>query len=105
MCSAPTLKSWMTPASSVAMLEKLALLKIASWRAPVLKSAASRRAPGSSAWTLGGGTGSGVGRDTARSLHGEGSQVERLGNELIARVPEVRRRDRAESYRKRPSPA
>jgi hypothetical protein len=29
MRSAPTLKSWMTPFSSVAMLEKLALLKIA----------------------------------------------------------------------------
>jgi hypothetical protein len=29
MRSAPTLKIWMTPAASVAMLEKLALLKIA----------------------------------------------------------------------------
>src|SRR6185295_7631374 len=33
---APTLKIWMTPFSSVAMLEKLALLRIAVWRAPVL---------------------------------------------------------------------
>ena len=36
MRSAPTLKIWITPFSSVAMLEKLALLKIASWSAPVL---------------------------------------------------------------------
>src|SRR5450759_4220571 len=36
MRSAPTLKIWMTPFASVAMLEKLALLKIAFCRAPVL---------------------------------------------------------------------
>jgi len=35
MRSAPTLKSWMTPFSSVAMLEKLALLRIAFCSAPV----------------------------------------------------------------------
>jgi hypothetical protein len=34
MRSAPTLKIWMTPLASVAMLEKLALLKIARCRAP-----------------------------------------------------------------------
>src|SRR5882724_5316305 len=37
--SAPTLKIWMTPLASVAMLEKLALLKIALCRAPVLSRA------------------------------------------------------------------
>ncbi len=36
MRSAPTLKIWMTPFASVAILEKLALLKIAFCRAPVL---------------------------------------------------------------------
>src|ERR1035441_4123067 len=35
--SAPTLKIWMTPFASVAMLEKLALLKIALCRAPRLE--------------------------------------------------------------------
>jgi hypothetical protein len=35
--SAPTLKIWMTPFASVAMLEKLALLKIASCSAPVVE--------------------------------------------------------------------
>jgi hypothetical protein len=39
MRSAPTLKIWMTPLASVAMLEKLALLKIALCRAPVRRSA------------------------------------------------------------------
>jgi hypothetical protein len=43
MRSAPTLKIWMTPFSSVAMLEKLALLKIAFCRAPVLSRASLRR--------------------------------------------------------------
>src|SRR6185295_12211967 len=33
MRSAPTLKIWITPAASVAMLEKCALLKIALWSA------------------------------------------------------------------------
>src|SRR6266850_5731104 len=42
MRSAPTLKIWMTPLASVAMLEKLALLKIALWRAPVCRSASDR---------------------------------------------------------------
>src|SRR3990167_7501727 len=37
MCSAPTLKIWMTPFASVAMLEKLALLKIARKKSPRLK--------------------------------------------------------------------
>ena len=41
MRSAPTLKIWMTPLASVAMLEKLALLKIALCRAPALSRAAS----------------------------------------------------------------
>ena len=41
--SAPTLKIWITPRASVAMLEKLALLKIASCSAPVLISACWRR--------------------------------------------------------------
>src|SRR5580698_9866520 len=39
MRSAPTLKIWMTPVASVAMLEKLALLKIALCNAPVRSSA------------------------------------------------------------------
>src|SRR6266513_1277915 len=42
MRSAPTLKIWMTPFASVAMLEKLALLNIALCRAPVLSNAAWR---------------------------------------------------------------
>jgi len=41
MRSAPTLKIWITPAASVAMLEKLALSKIARWRAPAFSSASS----------------------------------------------------------------
>ena len=43
MRSAPTLKIWMTPLSSVAMLEKLALLRIAFCNAPVLSIAFWRR--------------------------------------------------------------
>src|SRR6188508_914033 len=43
MRSAPTLKIWMTPLASVAMLEKLALLKIALCRAPVFSSASACR--------------------------------------------------------------
>jgi hypothetical protein len=43
MRSAPTLKIWMTPLASVAMLEKLALLKIALWSAPAWSSASSAR--------------------------------------------------------------
>src|SRR4030088_3076204 len=39
MRSAPTLKICMTPFASVAMLEKLALLKIALCRAPVVSRA------------------------------------------------------------------
>jgi hypothetical protein len=39
--SAPTLKIWMTPFASVAMLEKLALLKIAVCSAPALMRASS----------------------------------------------------------------
>src|SRR6185503_6027790 len=38
MRSAPTLKIWMTPFSSVAMQEKFALLKMASCNAKVLRS-------------------------------------------------------------------
>ena len=41
MRSAPTLKIWITPWASVAMLEKLALLKMASCSAPDLSSGAS----------------------------------------------------------------
>src|SRR5450631_1148256 len=43
MRSAPTLKIWMTPFASVAMLEKLALLKIALCRAPFFSRASWRR--------------------------------------------------------------
>src|SRR5690349_11435952 len=42
MRSAPTLNNWMTPLSSVAMLEKFALFKMAFWSAPVFSSAFSR---------------------------------------------------------------
>src|ERR1700684_1688048 len=41
MRSAPTLKIWMTPFASVAMLEKLTLLKIARCKAPVLSNASA----------------------------------------------------------------
>src|SRR5665647_3928733 len=41
MRSAPTLKIWITPLASVAMLEKLALLKIAFCRAPAWSRASS----------------------------------------------------------------
>src|SRR5580698_7006044 len=41
MRSAPTLKIWITPLASVAMLEKLALLKIAFCKAPVFSSASA----------------------------------------------------------------
>jgi hypothetical protein len=43
MRSAPTLKIWMTPAASVAMLEKFALLKIALCSALVVSSASAVR--------------------------------------------------------------
>src|ERR1039458_8531320 len=43
MRSAPTLKIWMTPFASVAMLEKLALLKIAFCKAPAFSRTSSRR--------------------------------------------------------------
>src|ERR1035437_3009115 len=43
MRSAPTLNIWMSPFSSVAILEKLALLKIAFCKAPVFSRASSRR--------------------------------------------------------------
>src|ERR1035437_2459595 len=46
MGSAPTLKFWMTPFASVAILEKLALLKIALCRPP------PRAAPLPPAWLL-----------------------------------------------------
>src|SRR3989338_4916155 len=42
MRSAPMLKIWITPFSSVAMLEKLTLLKMAFCRATVLSSASGR---------------------------------------------------------------
>src|SRR5674476_1068468 len=41
MRSAPTLKIWITPLASVAMLEKLALSKMAFCKAPALSSASS----------------------------------------------------------------
>jgi hypothetical protein len=43
MRSAPTLKIWITPFASVAMLEKFALLKIALCSAPASTSAVSAR--------------------------------------------------------------
>src|SRR4051812_44400955 len=43
MRSAPTLKIWMTPAASVAMLEKLGLLKIAVCSAPIVSSVSAWR--------------------------------------------------------------
>src|SRR6185503_8805752 len=43
MRSAPTLNSWMMPFSSVAMIEKLALVRIAYCRAPAFSRAFSRR--------------------------------------------------------------
>src|SRR4051794_836922 len=43
MRSAPTLNSWMMPFSSVAMIEKLALVRIAFCKAPVLSSVSWRR--------------------------------------------------------------
>src|ERR1051325_5746002 len=43
MRSAPTLKIWMTPLASVAMLEKFALLKIAVCSAPVVSRASVPR--------------------------------------------------------------
>jgi hypothetical protein len=45
MRSAPTLKIWMTPSASVAMLEKLTLLKIASCSAPAFSKGADSRSP------------------------------------------------------------
>jgi hypothetical protein len=45
MRSAPTLNSWMMPCSSVAMIEKLALVRIAFCSASVLNSALLRRWP------------------------------------------------------------
>src|SRR3954471_8312342 len=42
MRSAPTLKSWMMPFSSVAMIEKLALVRIAFCSAPALSNAVLR---------------------------------------------------------------
>src|SRR5580658_116773 len=50
MRSAPTLKIWMTPLASVAMLEKLALLKIASCKAPVLSNVSWRRISITPSW-------------------------------------------------------
>src|SRR5947209_1371789 len=42
MRSAPTLKIWITPFASVAMLEKLALFKIAFCSAPAVSTASCR---------------------------------------------------------------
>src|SRR4051794_17568044 len=42
MRSAPMLKSWMMPFSSVAMIEKLALVRIAFCSAPALSNVVSR---------------------------------------------------------------
>src|SRR3979490_248881 len=44
MRSAPILNNWMMPFSSVAIIEKLALLKIAFCRAPVFSRVSWRRA-------------------------------------------------------------
>src|SRR3954468_2797051 len=46
MRSAPTLNTWMIPRSSVAMIEKLALVKIAFCNAPALRRAFWTRALG-----------------------------------------------------------
>src|ERR1043165_7665095 len=73
MRSAPTLKIWITPFASVAMLEKFALLKIALWSAPVLSRASRRRTsvrPGAVAAPLSGMAGSRYGMDTVPSLPG-----------------------------------
>src|SRR3954469_18502016 len=43
MLSAPMLNNWITPFSSVAMIEKLALLRIAFCKAPVFSNASFRR--------------------------------------------------------------
>src|SRR3954467_10408408 len=43
--SAPTLNSWITPFSSVAMLEKFALLRIAVCSAPAIKRSVAMSAP------------------------------------------------------------
>src|ERR1043166_9964584 len=77
MRSAPTLKIWITPFASVAMLEKLALLKIALWSAPVLSRSSRRRSsvrPGAVAAPLSGTAESRYGVDTVPSLPGAGSK-------------------------------
>src|ERR1700682_3843627 len=51
--SAPTLKIWITPLASVAMLEKLALLKIALCKAPVVSRASVVPAPTTAPLALG----------------------------------------------------
>jgi hypothetical protein len=43
MCSAPTLKSWITPLAAVAILENMALLKIARCSVPAWCKASSAR--------------------------------------------------------------
>jgi hypothetical protein len=46
MRSAPTLKIWITPFASVAMLEKFALFKMAVWSAPAFSNASSETPEG-----------------------------------------------------------
>ena len=46
MRSAPTLKIWITPFASVAMLEKFALFRIAAWSAPAFSNASSETPEG-----------------------------------------------------------
>src|SRR6187399_3292866 len=74
MRSAPTLKIWMTPFSSVAMLEKLALLKIALCNAPASSSASSAcfRAVTSSMDDLEAGQVQGLGPERQTILLGHG---------------------------------
>ena len=46
MRSAPTLKIWIMPFASVAMLEKFALCKMAVWSAPAFSNTSSERPEG-----------------------------------------------------------
>lgn len=46
MRSAPTLKIWITPFASVAMLEKFELFKMAVWSAPAFSNASSETPEG-----------------------------------------------------------
>src|SRR5258706_10861267 len=70
MRSAPTLKIWITPLASVAMLEKLALLKMARCRAPAFSTASS----------------AGVGRPAARPLP---TPPIRAGSAIVSVIEQV----------------